>query len=47
LEPGIYQYSYLLRMVAGGLYSAPAPTAQAADGASGAGNATVLDVAAP
>ena len=34
LEPGIYEYFYLLRMVAGGRYSVPAPTARAADGAS-------------
>ena len=45
LEPGIYQYSYMLRVVAGGRYSVPAPTARAADGASGIGNAVTLDVA--
>jgi alpha-2-macroglobulin len=45
LEPGIYQYSYMLRVVAGGRYSVPAPTARAADGASGIGNAAMLDVA--
>jgi alpha-2-macroglobulin len=44
LEPGIYQYSYMLRVVAGGRYSAPAPSARAADGASGVGNAATLDV---
>jgi uncharacterized protein YfaS (alpha-2-macroglobulin family) len=46
LEPGIYQYSYTLRVLAGGRYSVPAPTAHAADGASGIGNATTLIVAA-
>ena len=46
LEPGIYQYSYMLRVVAGGRYSVPAPSAHAADGASGIGNAATLDVAA-
>jgi hypothetical protein len=45
LEPGIYQYSYTLRLLAGGRYSVPAPTAQAADGASGIGNSTMLVVA--
>ena len=44
LEPGIYQYSYVLRVVAGGRYSVPAPSARAADGASGIGNAATLDV---
>jgi len=43
LEPGIYQYSYLLRMVAGGRYSAPAPSVHAADGASGVGNAAMVE----
>ena len=46
LEPGIYHYFYLLRAVAGGRYSVPAPTANAADGASGIGNAVTLEVAA-
>jgi len=43
LEPGIYHYSYMLRVVAGGRYSVPAPIARAADGASGVGNAAMLD----
>ncbi len=46
LEPGIYQYSYSLRVVVGGHYSVPAPTAHAADGAGGVGNSVALDVAA-
>jgi uncharacterized protein YfaS (alpha-2-macroglobulin family) len=45
LEPGIYEYSYLLRVVAGGRYSVPAPTARAADGASGVGNSLIVEVA--
>jgi uncharacterized protein YfaS (alpha-2-macroglobulin family) len=44
LEPGIYQYSYMLRVLAGGHYSVPAPTAHAADGTSGIGNTATLDV---
>ena len=44
LEPRIYQYFYTLRVLTGGRYSVPAPTARAADGASGIGNATTLDV---
>jgi uncharacterized protein YfaS (alpha-2-macroglobulin family) len=46
LDPGIYQYSYLLRVAAGGRYGVPAPTATAKDGASGAGNSVTLDVVA-
>jgi uncharacterized protein YfaS (alpha-2-macroglobulin family) len=45
LEPGIYQYSYTLRVVSSGRYSVPAPTARAAGGASGIGNNLTLDVA--
>jgi len=45
LEPGSYQYSYMLRVVAGGRYSVPAPKAHAVDGASGVGNAAILEVA--
>nr|MDQ2995928.1 hypothetical protein [Chloroflexota bacterium] len=44
LEPSIYQFSYMLRVLAGGRYSVPAPTANAADGASGIGNTATLDV---
>ncbi len=43
--PGIKQYSYFLRLVAGGRYGVPAPTARAADGASGVGNAMSIDIA--
>jgi uncharacterized protein YfaS (alpha-2-macroglobulin family) len=46
LAPGIYQYSYMLRVVAGGRYGVPAPTARAEDGASGVGNRVALEVAA-
>jgi hypothetical protein len=45
IAPGIKQYNYLLRLVAGGRYSVPAPTARAADGASGVGNVISIDVA--
>jgi uncharacterized protein YfaS (alpha-2-macroglobulin family) len=44
LEPGIYQYSYLLRVVAAGRYGVAPPTARAADGASGVGNSVILVV---
>src|SRR5205823_3533427 len=43
--PGIYRYSYLLRVVANGRYAVPAPTASAAVGATGIGNTIVLEVA--
>jgi hypothetical protein len=43
LAPGIYQFSYLMRLVAGGRYAVPPTTAQAA-GASGSGNGVTLDV---
>jgi uncharacterized protein YfaS (alpha-2-macroglobulin family) len=46
LAPGVYQYSYLLRLVAGGRYTTPAPTAHSADGAGGVGNTSRLEVAA-
>jgi uncharacterized protein YfaS (alpha-2-macroglobulin family) len=43
--PGIMQYSYFLRMVAGGRYGVPAPAARAASGAAGVGNTMTIDVA--
>jgi len=45
IVPGIKQYNYFLRLVAGGRYGVPAPTARAADGASGVGNVISIDVA--
>ncbi|HEU5100992.1 MAG TPA: hypothetical protein VFU22_18330, partial [Roseiflexaceae bacterium] len=44
LAPGIYQYSYLIRLVAAGRYAVPPPVARA-DGTSGVGNSVTLDVA--
>jgi hypothetical protein len=45
LAPGIVQYQYLLRLVAGGSYTVPAPAASAAGGASGVGNTMLVEVA--
>jgi uncharacterized protein YfaS (alpha-2-macroglobulin family) len=45
IAPGIKQYSYFLRLVAGGRYGVPAPAARAADGASGVGSTMTIDVA--
>jgi hypothetical protein len=42
--PGIYQHTYMLRIVATGQYAVPAPTARTPEGASGVGNALVLHV---
>jgi hypothetical protein len=44
LAPGIYQYSYLIRLAAAGRYAVPPPLAKAAGSPSGAGNAVTLDV---
>jgi hypothetical protein len=46
LEPSIYQYSYMLRVLASGRYSVPAPIANAADGATGQGNSVTVEVSA-
>jgi uncharacterized protein YfaS (alpha-2-macroglobulin family) len=46
LAPGIYQYSYLIRLTAAGRYAVPPPLAAAGGSPSGAGNAAALDVAA-
>jgi uncharacterized protein YfaS (alpha-2-macroglobulin family) len=41
---GIYQHSYLLRLVAAGEYGVPAPIARTPGGAAGAGNAVTIVV---
>jgi hypothetical protein len=45
--PGIYQYTYLVRLVAAGRYAAPASTISTPEGAGYAGKAFVLDVNEP
>lgn len=47
LAPGIYQYSYLIRLVAAGRYAVPPPLATAAGSPRGVGNAVTLEVAEP
>ena len=45
--PGIYQHSYLLRLVAAGRYGVPAATASAPGGGSGASSPATLEISAP